>query len=207
MLCCVVHRCLVLSTKLDCVVMCLDQGDALVVTIVLTPTPRMSWRGEEANHMIPDHTLTHRYRVISQQNRGKTKMQQTLPEKPRTSPLAYKPPINLTTSLPVTQSYQPPAYYSDPAVYSPDHDPHMSQYSGEQLVSRGAPAKPSPPSTSTFHELQMTGAGYSGDVYMHNMATKYESFKEQPNPSIFTNTGTSMLAGSYGNSEVRILLL
>ena len=185
--------------------MCHDQGGALVVAIVLMPTPRMSWRGEEMRSFDQVITLTHthRYRVISQQNRGKTKMQQTLTDKPRTSPLTYKPPINLTPSLPVTQSYQPPAYYSDPAVYSPDHDPHMSRYSGEQLVSRGAPTKPSPPSTSTYHELQMSSGGYS-DVYIHGMATKYEPFKEA-NPSIFTTTGTSMLAGSYGNSEVKDL--
>ena len=141
-----------------------------------------------------------RYRVISQQNRGKIKTQTVADNKPKTAPLSYKSPVNLTPSLPVTQSYQPP-YYNDPAVYSSDYDPHISQYAGEQLVSRGASTKPSPPPTSTFHELHGS-SGYmrskdSSDMYSsHNMVTKYDAYKDT-NPAIFTT-----MPGSYGNSEV-----
>ena len=144
--------------------------------------------------------------MISQQNRGKIKTQTLTDNKPKTAPLSYKSPVNLTPSLPVTQSYQPP-YYNDPAVYSSDYDPHVTQYTSEQLVSRGASTKPSPPSTGTFHELH-GGSGYlrtkgvDSDVYSsHNMVTKYDAYKD---PAIFT-TGTTML-GSYGNSEVSYIV-
>lgn len=99
----------------------------------------------------------------------------------------------------MTQSYQPPHYYNDPASYSSDYDPHISQFGGEQLVSRGAPTKPSPPSTG-YHELHMTG-GYMrpkvDDVYLHN---KYEPFKDTS--PVFTSTGGTIHTGNYGNSEV-----
>ena len=130
---------------------------------------------------------------------------QTLPDnKPKTAPLAYKPPLNLTPSLPVTQSYQPPYYNDPPSVYSSEYDPHVSQYTGEQLVSRGASTKPSPPSTGTFHELHGSG-GYvrpkvDTDMYSsHNMPSKYDAYKDS-GPAIYT-TGTTIMGG-YNNSEV-----
>jgi len=138
--------------------------------------------------------------MISQQNRGKT----LKTDKPKTAPLSYKSPLNTTPSLPVTQSYQQPHYYNDPASYpSTDYEQQIAHY-GEQLISRGAPSKPSPPSTGTFHDLQMTG-GYvrskvDNEAYAHNIATKYEPFKDST-PTIFTSTATSLLT-SYGNTEV-----
>ena len=138
---------------------------------------------------------------MSQQNRVKTKV-----DKPKTAPISYKSPLN-TASLPVTQSYQPAQYYNDAMIYSSDYDahPHVSQYSGEQLVPRGAPTKPSPPSTGSYHEQPQMG-GYlrskgvdSSDVYPHNMLTvNYEPYKDS---TPFTATGNNVL-GSYPNAEV-----
>lgn len=122
-----------------------------------------------------------------------------LSDKPKTTQIPYKPPLNVTSTS--VQSYQPP-YYNDPAVYSSDYEPH--QYSGEQLVSRGAPTKTSPPSTSGYHDMQMTGSGYMRPTSDPYLAGKYEGYKET-SPTIFPPTGTSMLAGSYGNSEVSYL--
>ena len=126
---------------------------------------------------------------------------QSIPDnKLKTAPLVYKPPLNLTPSLPVTQSYH---YYNDPSTttYSSDYDTQV--YSSDQLVSRGASTKPSPPSTGTFHELH-GGSSYmrpkDSDVYpSHNMTGKYEAYKDS-GPPVFT-VGSTML-NSYSKSEV-----
>ncbi|XP_065916807.1 roquin-2-like isoform X2 [Dysidea avara] len=99
-----------------------------------------------------------RYRVISQQSRGKGKSLD-INNKPKTSLQPYtKPSQPITSSMPVTQSYQlPPQSYNDPANFPVNYDRPLGQYSGEQLISRGgsqrtAPTRPSPPTTGMFHD-------------------------------------------------------
>ena len=74
-------------------------------------------------------------------------------------------------------------------------------YTSDQLVSRGASTKPSPPSTGTFHELH-SGSSYmrpkDSDVYSSH-TSKYEAYKDS-GPPMFT-IGSTVL-NSYGNSEV-----